>query len=164
MVMKRIFSFAASVAVLFSVALLPSACSSQIDPVTNPQVTEYYLMTLYNNSSISTVWVFPEHGDVPCDVAGALPDVQDEEDGATVVCRIAPKRSVNIVIHDDGNDSAFETYHIDDSLPVYVFAEKDFDSIPWSQLKAEKKWLAKYSFTVEEMIEADQWIEYRPNS
>ena len=73
--MKRITK-----AVLAALSALFFASCVKVYPADDWRIEEYYVMTLVNKSAREVAWFVPKHGDVPCEEAGALPELFGDDE------------------------------------------------------------------------------------
>ena len=126
-----------------------------------PMGMEQYLMTVANDSDVATVWYFPSHGNVSCEDAGQLPSSKPACSAESDVCfPLQPRKSLMITISYDGVTHPAQGYHVDDSLPIYVFDKTVFETSTWEQIVNGQLWLKKFTFTVEQLVEADRKVRY----
>jgi len=155
MVMKKIFAILATAVA----TCLVVACD--MDFIDDAYVsTSRYLLSVQNVSDTDVIWFVPDHGDVDCkDVTGELPE--------TLTARLetnfysAKAKSYNsIYIYDGGVTSTLETYHADDLVTFYFFDAKVFETTDWATIKADKLWLARYTYSAEDVINMNKLIVY----
>ena len=115
-------------------------------------------MTLANDSPFHTMWYIPEHGDKGCEKAGELPDQKPDEN---LLISLDPKTSFDVYVTNDGVESALETYHPQDEVVIYVFDPEVFSMEEWENIKANGKWLEKFSLTVKDVAEADKIVRFK---
>lgn len=122
--------------------------------------TRKYLLNIENRSDHDVVWYVPAHGAFPCELAGALPGVLTETEREKEFHRLAAHSYVDVVITEDSYKSNIETYHPKDRVNFYFFDAKVLDSESWEDIVAGEKWLAKYSYSADDVILMNKKIRY----
>ena len=150
---KHVFTAAALVATVILSAVSCSRGSMDRDYET----PNYYLLTLDNQSSTDVVWFVPYHGNVACGEAGRLPESLSGTDYCQFPTKAHDRFRVNVTGEKGG---PFESYHKDDKVSFYVFDAAVFNSLEWSEIVRDEKWLAKFQYTAREVVDKDKKIVY----
>lgn len=121
---------------------------------------EHWLMTVTNKSDTPIVCFTPAKANLPAPGKdGGLPAVLSERERKSAIA--VPAKSVaRVTIVDDGEPDIFEEYGVDDSVQFYLFDKDIFDKTPWEEIVSGNLWLAKYSFTAKQLIDAGKSIVY----
>ena len=151
--MKKSIFFA-----VMAIVLMATSCMKHSDNIGGSAHNREYVMTLANDSPFHTMWYIPEHGDNGCDRAGELPDLKPDEN---LMLSLAPKTSFDVYVSNDGIESPLETYHPEDKVVIYVFDPEVLSTEDWNDIKADGKWLEKFSLTVKEVAEADKIVKFK---
>jgi len=147
---------------LAALALVSTACDSDRLDSDSVEVvgTRHYLLTFINDSDETVSWFVPEHGNDEDDsIKGALPDTLTSylKDN---FYEVAAHRKSEFYIVDSANKCPLEGYHPDEIVDFYVFSAKTLSSNSWKAIVSRKMWLAKYSYSVQDMIDAGKVIRY----
>lgn len=154
LVMKRITK-----AVLAALSALFFASCVKVYPADDWRIEEYYVMTLVNKSAREVAWFVPKHGDVPCEEAGALPELFGDDERNSLMFTGAGQRYYVSIIRGAEN-SPLEGYHIDDTVPFYVFDTAVLRDSSWEAIKRDSLWLACYEMSVEAVVANDYQLCY----
>lgn len=155
MKMKRLATLAA-----LAVTLL-AGCAKEVY-IADICYDEHWLMTITNKSDAPVVCFTPERANLPAPGKdGGLPAVLSERERKSAIA--VPAKSVaRITIVEDGEPDIFEEYGVDDVVQFYIFDKDIFDNTPWEEIVSGGLWLAKYSFTAKQLIDAGKSIVYPP--
>lgn len=149
--------------VVAAIAALALICgcdrSASVYPETQRQ-WYYELMTVTNRTDAPVVLFVAEKSSVPASgEAGGLPATlsQREKDSALT---IPAKSTTEIYIEENGSKDILEEYGVEDRVFFYIFDKTVFEGTEWSKIVEESLWLAKYSFTPNELISCGKKITY----
>lgn len=143
---------------VMTIVLMATSCMKHSGNIGGPVHNREYVMTLANDSPFHTMWYIPEHGDKGCGFADELPDQKPNEN---LLISLDPKTSFDVYVTNDGVESPLETYHPEDKVVIYVFDPEVFSMEDWENIKADGKWLEKFSLTVKDVAEADKIVRFK---
>jgi len=147
-----------SLIIAFAV-LVAGVTACEIDGY-EPTRVDNYVFSIVNNTADTLVWFVPEHGDVACDeVTGDLP-VELTPELKNYFFYVGPLRQTAFSVTNQPPFCPLEEYHPNDTVTFYFFSPKTLRENEWSEIVEQKLWLAKYSYTAQQVIDMNKLITY----
>lgn len=154
--MRKFYSAIIIALAAFSVA----SCDISLGETKPVPEEEKFLLDIENRSDRDIVWYVPAHGAFPCELAGELPGVLTDEEKKTEFHSLAAHTYVEVVTTEGDKKSNIETYHAKDKVNFYFFDAKVLESESWEDIVSGSKWLARYSYSADDVILMNKVIRY----